>query len=138
MLDGFFAPYAGVGELILRLALGITFLAHGRGKLKDPAAFAGFLRQIRVPAPLFSAWLVALLETVGAALLILGVATRLLALGLAIDMVVALATVRIGKARFTSEPQAAGWELEFLLLALSLALVFTGAGRLGLDRYLGL
>jgi len=29
MLDSVFAPYAGVGELILRLALGITFLAHG-------------------------------------------------------------------------------------------------------------
>ncbi len=138
MLGSVFASYAGVGELILRLALGITFLAHGRGKLKDPAAFAGFLRQIRVPAPLFSAWLVALLETVGAVLLILGVATRLLALGLAIDMVVALATVRIGKSRFASGPQGAGWELEFLLLALSLALVFTGAGRLGLDRYLGI
>ena len=138
MLDSVFAPYAGVGELILRLALGITFLAHGRGKLKDPAAFAGFLRQIRVPAPLFSAWLVALLETVGAVLLILGVATRLLALGLAIDMVVALATVRIGKSRFVSGPQEAGWELEFLLLALSIALVFTGAGRLGLDHYLGI
>jgi uncharacterized membrane protein YphA (DoxX/SURF4 family) len=27
MLDGLFAPYAGVGELILRLALGITALA---------------------------------------------------------------------------------------------------------------
>src|SRR5713101_8942007 len=101
MLDSVFAPYASVGELILRLALGITFLAHGRGKLKSPAAFAGFLRQLRVPAPLFSAWLVALLETVGAVLLILGVATRLIALGLAIDMVVALARVRIGKARFT-------------------------------------
>ena len=138
MLDNVFAPLAGVGELILRLALGITFLAHGRGKLKDPAAFAGFLKQIRVPAPLFNAWLVALLETVGAVLLILGVATRLLALGLAIDMVVALATVRIKNARFTSGPQAAGWELEFLLLVMSLALVFTGAGRLGLDRYLGL
>src|SRR5256886_11690105 len=100
MLDSVFAPYAGVGELILRLALGITFLAHGRGKLKNPAAFAGFLRQIRVPAPLFSAWLVALLETVGAVLLIVGVATRLLALGLVIDMGVGLASVRIGTSPF--------------------------------------
>src|SRR5260370_11504665 len=109
MLDSVSAPYAGVGELILGLALGITFLAHGRATLKNPAAFAGFLRQIRVPAPLFSAWLVALLETVGAVLLILGVATRLIALGLAIDMVVALATVRIGESRVASGPQEARW-----------------------------
>jgi uncharacterized membrane protein YphA (DoxX/SURF4 family) len=53
-------------------------------------------------------------------------------------MVVALATVRIGKAPFTSGPQGAGWELEFLLLAAAVALLFTGAGRFGLDSYLGL
>jgi putative oxidoreductase len=138
MFDKLFAPYVGLGELILRVALGITFLAHGRGKLKDPAAFAGFLRQLRVPAPLLNAWIVALLETVGAVLLILGLATRLLALGLAIDMVVALATVRIGKARFTSGPQGGGWDLEFLLLAIALALVFTGGGRFAIDATLGL
>jgi putative oxidoreductase len=138
MFDKLFAPYVGLGELILRVALGITFLAHGRGKLKDPAAFAGFLRQLRVPAPLLNAWIVALLETVGAVLLILGLATRLLALGLAIDMVVALATVRIGKARFTSGPQGGGWDLEFLLLAIALALVFTGGGRFTADAFLGL
>lgn len=138
MLDRLFAPYAGVGELILRLALGITFFAHGRGKLKNPAGVAGFFKQIGVPVPLVSAWLVALLETVGAGLLILGVATRVLALGLVIDMLVALAKVRIGKAPFTSGQQVAGWELEFLLLALALALVFTGAGRFALDPYLGL
>ena len=73
-----------------------------------------------------------------AVLLMLGVATRVLAAGLAIDMIVALATVRIGRARFTSGPQAGGWELEFLLFALSLALVFTGAGRFALDPSLGL
>lgn len=138
MLDDLFAPYAGVGELILRLALGITFIAHGRGKLKDPRGFAGILEKLHVPAPLVFAWLVALLETVGAVLVILGVATRLLALGLAVDMLVALATFRIGKVPFASGPKGGGWDLEFLLLAIALALVFTGGGRFALDPYLGL
>jgi hypothetical protein len=53
MLDGLFAPYAGVGELILRLALGITALAlvfTGAGRFAlDPylglgARFAGAAR----------------------------------------------------------------------------------------------
>jgi len=138
MLDKLFAPYAGVGELILRLALGITFIAHGWGKLNSPAGFAGFLKQIRVPVPLLSAWLVALLETGGAVLLILGLATRLLALGLAIDMLVALLIVRVGKAPFVSGPQGSGWDFEFLLLVTAFALVFTGAGRFALDAHLGL
>jgi uncharacterized membrane protein YphA (DoxX/SURF4 family) len=83
MLDNLFAPYAGAGELILRLALGMTFFAHGRDKLKNPAGFAGFLRQLRVP-------------------------------------------------------QGGGWDLEFLLLAVSVALVLTGGGRFAIDSYLGL
>jgi putative oxidoreductase len=137
MLDNLFAPYTGFGELVLRLGLGITFFAHGREKIKNPAGFAGFLRQIHVPMPLLNAWIVALLETVGAVLLIAGIATRLIALGLAIDMLVALATLRIGKAPFTSGAQGAGWDFEFFLLMGSLALVFTGAGRFGFDRYFG-
>jgi putative oxidoreductase len=103
----------------------------------NPAGFAGFLRQIHVPAPLLNAWLVALLETVGAVLLILGLGTRLIALGLAFDMLVALATLRIGKAAFTSGAEGAGWDFEFVLLAASLALVFEGAGRFGIDYFLG-
>jgi putative oxidoreductase len=137
MLANVFAPFSGVGELIIRLALGLTFFAHGRAKIKNPAAFAGFLRQIHVPAPLLNAWLVALLETVGAVLLILGLGTRVIALGLALDMLVALATLRIGKAQFTSTARSAGWDFEFLLFAASLALVFAGAGRFGFDHSLG-
>jgi putative oxidoreductase len=137
MRANLFAPFTGAGELIIRLALGFTFFAHGRTKIENPAAFAGFLRQIHVPAPLLNAWLVALLETVGSLLLILGLGTRVIALGLAFDMLVALATVKIGKAPFTSSAQSAGWDMEFVMLAASLALVFEGAGRFGIDHFLG-
>jgi putative oxidoreductase len=140
MFDKLFAPYADVGELILRLALGFVFIPHGWEKLKDPATFTGFLEQLGVPAPALSARLVALLETGGAALIILGVATRVLALGLVIDMLVAIVTVKIRMARapFSSTAKAQGWDYEFLLMAGALALVFTGAGRLAIDPYLGL
>jgi putative oxidoreductase len=137
MLANLFAPFTGAGELIIRLALGLTFFAHGRTKIRNPAGFAGFLEQLHVPAPQFNAWLVALLETLGAVLLMLGLGTRVIALGLALDMAVALATVRIGKAPFTSSGEGAGWDSEFILLAASLALVFTGAGRFGFDHFLG-
>jgi putative oxidoreductase len=136
-MANWFVPLTGAGELILRLALGTTFFAHGQSKLRNPAGFAGFLRQIHVPAPLFNAWAVALLETLGAALLILGLGTRVIALGLALDMLVALATLRLGKAPFTSGPRAGGWDFEFVLLMASLALVFEGAGRFAVDHALG-
>lgn len=75
MLDTLFAPYAGGGELILRLALGIVFLAHGLPKLENPAELTGLLRKLGMPGARLLAWLVAVLETAGAVLLILGVAT---------------------------------------------------------------
>jgi putative oxidoreductase len=140
MLDRLFAPFAGVGELILRLALGLIFLPHGLPKLRSPAETAGLVGRIGMPAPSLFAWLVALLESVGAVLLIVGLLTRFVALGLAVDMLVAIVAVRIrmSKAPFTSTPQAQGWEFEFALMAIALALVFMGGGRLALDRYLGL
>jgi putative oxidoreductase len=140
MLDVLFAPFAGVGELILRLALGLVFLAHGIPKLKNPAELTGLLTKLGVPGAQFFAWLVALLETVGAVLLILGLATRVIALGLAIDMLVAIVTTRIklSHAPFTSGPREAGWDFEFALFAGALALVFLGGGRIAVDRLVGL
>src|SRR5207245_9778827 len=94
MLEHFFSPLSDWGPLILRLALGILFPFHGwmklnpKGPMKGPAGFAGFLKQLGVPLPVFFAWVVALLETVGAALLILGLGTRILAFGFGIDFLV--------------------------------------------------
>ena len=144
MLEAVFAPYSDLGPLILRIGMGIIFLVHGWPKLnpnspmKGPAGFGGFLKQMGIPLPTFFAWVVVLLETVGALLLILGLGVRILALAFAIDMLVAiLAKMRVMKVDFTAQ-QATGWEFDFILLAGSLALLFTGAGSLSLDAVIGL
>jgi len=101
MLENIFSPFSDWGLVILRLAMGITFLVHGwpklnpNGPIKGPAGFAGFLKQMGVPLPMFFAWVVALLETVGAVLLILGLGTRILAVGFAIGMLVAILVAKI-------------------------------------------
>ncbi len=135
MLEQCFAPLAGLGELILRLTIALVFWPHGRQKLKGPAGFGGLLAQLGVPAPVVAAWVVALLGSVGAGFVVLGLATRIVALGLAVDMFVAIVAVRIGRAKapFASTPQVQGWEFEFALMGGALALVFTGAGRLSID-----
>ena len=143
MLERNSAATSPLGPLVLRLGLGVIFIAHGRPKLdpnsqmKGIPGLTGFLKQLGVPQPTFFAWLVALLETVGAGLLIVGLLTRILALGLAIDMLVAivLAKKRMMKAPFSGEN---GWEFEFALLVGSLALFFLGPGPLSLDAVLGL
>lgn len=143
MLEDLFASTRDLGPLILRIGLALVFWAHGWPKLnpnsemKGTAGFAGFLKQMGTPLPTFFAWVVALLETVGAVLLILGLGTRILALGFAIDMLVAiyLAKIRMMKAPFSGQN---GWDFEFALMAGSLALLFSGAGSLSLDAFIGL
>lgn len=145
MLESIFSPVSDWGLLILRVALGITFPFHGwlkinpNGPVKGPAGFAVSLKQMGVPLPLFFAWVVVLLETVGAVLLILGLGTRILAVGFAIDMLMAIWLVkrRMMKAAFMDQ-KGQGWEFEFALMAQALALIFTGAGSISLDRIVGL
>ncbi len=140
MLENIFAPYSNLGPLILRIGLALVFLAHGWPKLNPNSAMKGVtgfsagLKQMGVPQPIFFAWLVALLETVGAVLLILGLGTRILAVGFAIDMLLAiyLARIRMMKSPFTGGG-GIGWEFEFILMAGALALLFTGAGTYALD-----
>jgi uncharacterized membrane protein YphA (DoxX/SURF4 family) len=145
MLENIFSPYSDWGLLILRVGMGIIFLVHGWPKLnpnspmKGPAGFGSSLKQMGVPLPLFFGWVVALLETVGAVLLMLGLGTRILAILFAINMLVAIFVVkrRVMKVGFAAQ-QANGWEFDFSLLVISLALLFTGAGSIALDPLIGL
>jgi putative oxidoreductase len=139
MLADIFSPLSDWGLFILRVALGIIFIVHGWPKLnpnsplKGIAGVTGFLAQLKIPAPGLFAWVLALVEAVGGVLLTLGPFTRLIALGLAIDMVVAIQLVRRGMARVPfTHPQGGGWEFEFALLAAALALLFTGPGSIAL------
>lgn len=131
------------GLLILRVALGVTFIPHGwlklnpNGPMKGPAGFGGFLKQMGVPLPGFLAWVVALLETAGAVLLIAGLGTRILALGFVIDMLAAIILVKRRMQKVGFMDQKGGWEFEFALMAQALALVFTGAGTIALDPRFG-
>lgn len=62
-----------------------------------------------------------------------------MALGFAIDMLVAIQLVKrnMAKSHFM-EPNGTGWEFEFAILVAALALVLTGAGSIALDRIVGL
>lgn len=131
-LASWFSPDWGL--LLLRIGVAIVFLVHGLPKIKDVGQIAGFFKQANIPLPGIMAWVVSLLETVGPALLVLGLGTRVIGLALAFTMVVATKTVKIdmAKAKFSG-----GWEFEFILGVAALALAFTGAGALSIDAGLG-
>ncbi|OGG71238.1 hypothetical protein A3F27_00025 [Candidatus Kaiserbacteria bacterium RIFCSPHIGHO2_12_FULL_53_13] len=122
--------------LLLRLAAGAIFLVHGWQKLTmGVAGVAGFLGQLGFPAPEFFAVILIAVEVAGGAALILGVLTRFAAALSSIVALVALLTVHLSKGFFVNE---GGYEFIALILAASLALLITGAGKYSLDRTLKL
>ena len=69
------------GLLTARILMGVLFVMAGLGKLGDVAGFAGYMASGGVPA--FLAWPVVAFEILGGLALILGLATRPVALALA-------------------------------------------------------
>src|SRR5579862_5738687 len=75
--------------LAVRLYWGWQFAQTGWGKLSDIHKVIGFFTDLGIPAPALNAWFVSGLEFAGGLVLIVGLGSRLVALLLAIDMVVA-------------------------------------------------
>lgn len=73
--------------LAIRLIWGILFIYAGMAKLGDMGATIAGFDGYGIPYPEWSAWLVALVETIGGALLVVGLFTRLAAIPLAITMI---------------------------------------------------
>jgi putative oxidoreductase len=119
-----------LGLLILRLAIGASFMFHGYPKLSDPAhwlkAFPGF------GFPSYFAYIAGILELFGGGLLVLGLFTRGTALLLAIEMGLVLGRTKIPAVGIHAFGQ---YELPLLLGAAALALATTGAGIISLDAF---
>ncbi len=131
---GFFASLhqlSDVALLILRIALGIIFLLHGLPKRGLWSAKpsnqlpAGMLRNLRI---------LSIAEPAGALGVLFGFLTQLAALGLVIVMLGAIQFLRTKVHRKFTEQNSPGWEFEFLLLVIALALAILGGGKYALDR----
>ena len=123
----------GWGLTVLRVVVGIVFLVHGAQKLFvfGFGGVAGLLEGLGVPAPGLFAVVVTVVEIVGGIALILGLFTRVAAIMLAVDMLVATLTAHLSNGFFA---QNGGYEFTLLLLAASVALAVAGPGEAALDR----
>lgn len=120
-----------IGLTVLRVVLGVVFVAHGAQKFAQgiPQVARGFAG-MGVPLAEVAAPLVAGLELVGGLFLVLGVATRVVAGLLAVDMVVAGLLAHVSAGFFA---QGGGVEYVLVLAAAALAVTLTGPGRFSLD-----
>ncbi len=122
-----------LGIAILRIVVGIVFLAHGAQKL-FVHHFGGVTRMfagMRIPLAHESAILVTLVEFLGGIALILGWGTRWAAILLMVDMAVAIGKVHLRNGFFSA---GGGFEYPLTLLAALIALALAGPGSPALGR----
>ena len=120
-----------IGLAIVRIATGITFMMHGYQKLfvYGIAGVQGAFTKMGAPLPTITGPAIGMLEFFGGIALILGLLTRLAALGLVFDMLGAIVLVHFAAGFFAP----AGYEFVMLLGAAALGLVIAGPGAFSVD-----
>ncbi|OCA88359.1 oxidoreductase [Bacillus sp. FJAT-27225] len=119
-----------IGTLILRVVLGIVFLAHGVSKFQGGIEnTVGWFDSIGIPG--FLAYVVAVIEVAGGIALILGIGTRIASLLLGLIMIGAIFTVKL-PAGFLD-----GYAYDLVLLALAVYLVLNGSKLFSLGQLMG-
>ena len=116
---------------VLRVVVGGVFLAHGIQKffMFGLHGVAGMFGSIGVPLPAVTSAIVALVELVGGAALILGFLTRWAAALNGFDMLVAVLLVHLKNGFFNPM----GIEFPLTLLAACIALALLGPGAASVD-----
>jgi len=116
--------------VLARITLGVLFMSTGWGKVHHLQQVSAYFSELAIPWPAFHATLVSYVELVGGVLLLVGLATELAAVPLAVSMMVAILTAK--RAEVHQLPDLLGL-VEWTYLVLLIGLVFSGAGRLSLD-----
>jgi putative oxidoreductase len=120
--------------LLIRLYWGWQFFQTGWGKLHNIGKVVEFFTGLGIPAPSLNAHFVALLETTGGILLILGLGSRLIAFPLVINMMVAYLTAdREALSSIFSEPSQFYNAAPYTFLFASLLVLIFGPGWFALD-----
>ena len=144
MIGKIFETDRSLAPTLARIAAGSVMFAHGAQKMLGwfggqgyDATIEGFTRHMGLPPTI--AMLVVIAEFFGGLGLIFGFLTRLAALGIALVMVGAIAMVHAQHGFFmnwTGRQGGEGFEFHVLMIGVMLALTWSGAGRLSIDRWI--
>jgi len=133
------ASNAGFAPLALRLPISIIFMAHGSQKLFG--WFGGYglqgtgqwMASIGLEPGVLMAFLAGSGEFFGGLFILIGLLTRPAAAVLAFTMIVAIFSTHFSNGLFLSN---GGYEFGLALLAASVSLAISGAGKLSVDSLL--
>jgi putative oxidoreductase len=119
--------------LVGRVVLGAIMIAHGWGKVIPRGSLYNFAHTVaHLGLPYWLGYVAAFTEFFGGIALILGLLTPIAALGIAIEMAVAI--MKVDLRHGLTGPQ--GYEFPLSLLALALMILADGPGYLAVDRLL--
>jgi len=138
-----FGTYPSWSLLIVRVVLGIIFFAHGAQKVfgwfggPGLQGTIGYFHKALQITPALTV-LAAFTECFGGLAVLVGFLARLAALGLAVNMLVAIAKVHWPNGFFLNWSLEAGkghgFEMNLALIGMALAVLVGGAGALSVDR----
>jgi putative oxidoreductase len=114
------------GPFPIRIIAGIAFILHGLPKLSNlPGTEDFFANMVGLPAAL--ALPVGLLEVIGGIAILVGFLTRIASILFIIEMIGSTIVAKLPKGF------VGGYELDLLLIAISISLILTGPGRLSIE-----
>ena len=120
-----------LGKLVLRVVLGVLILFHGVSKLiHGPGYIIGVVTGAGLPS--FLAYGAYVGEVVAPLLLLLGYWTRVGALIIVINMLVAVGLVHMGQLAMLNDTGGWALELQGMFFGTALAVMLLGAGRYSL------
>jgi uncharacterized membrane protein YphA (DoxX/SURF4 family) len=135
MFKKLIATRAHAAVILIRLLVGAVFLSEGIQKFLYPEELgAGRFIKIGIPSPAVMAPFVGVVEIIGGALILAGLLTRLAAIALIIDMLVAISTTKIPmltKGGFWAMAHEA--RTDYSMLLGSIFLLIVGAGAWSMD-----
>jgi putative oxidoreductase len=114
------------GPFPIRIIAGIAFILHGLPKLSNlPGTEDFFANMVGLPAAL--ALPVGLLEVIGGIAILVGFLTRIASILFIIEMIGSTIVAKLPKGF------VGGYELDLLLIAISISLILTRPGRLSIE-----
>jgi uncharacterized membrane protein YphA (DoxX/SURF4 family) len=138
-LARFLRPEGPAAIAFVRVMVGLVFVSEGVQKFLFPAALGvGRFAKIGIPMPALMAPFVGLVEIIGGAALVLGLLSRVVAIPLLVDMLVAITSTKlVTLARNGLWSTAHEARTDLLMIAGLLLVLSLGPGRSSLDARIG-
>ncbi len=141
MKDLIFKTNKSSSPLLIRISLGIVIFAHGAQKLFGWFGGTGYQNTMdylinTMELPWIISFLTILLESIGALALIIGFATRIMAISFTFIGIAIVCTTHFEHGFFMNwfgNQTGEGYEYFIFWIAMSLALIFSGGGILSID-----